>query len=271
MKTQQRLVRAAGAAVLAASLALGGLLMFMPPPTHVAAVITGLVILASCGGVLLTHGMQRWIGAAVSVLFAIVLGAGALAARNASTDGVQLPLTLEAHDARCALEISGDLTDDLYRRLRTTLDEHPSIRGVVLRSAGGSALSITRVANLLRERQVNIAVMRDQCDSACAFLWVAAPQRLIAGNIAAGFHAPHVSLPWTGPYRAVIQEAQQRRYLLDAGLPPDFIGWAYAPLDAFWKPDAAQLARMGVQARYIKPQRADNLNFCDGAPRMRET
>jgi hypothetical protein len=266
--------RALGGGLLAICLGCAALLMFMPPPTHVPLVIACLVLLSACAGALLCYGLQRWIRALASVAFATVFGAGALVARNAAVDAALVPLSVAARPQQCVLDISGDLTDDLYRRVQRELDVHRSIRAVLLDSAGGSALSVARVADLLRERGVGIAAMHDQCDSACAFLWIAARERyVVAGmskNAVAGFHAPHLDIPWIGARRAMLQDQQQRAYLRHAGLPEDFIGWAYASVDEFWRPDAAQLSRLGIETRQVRARRAQDVDFCRAVPGTRK-
>jgi hypothetical protein len=146
------------------------------------------------------------------------------------------------------------------------------MRAVVLTSAGGAALGIDQVAALLRGRGVDIAATDGQCDSACAFLWVSAPRRYVIGAqdaISVGFHAPHLRLPGIGTVRAPVQDERQRAFLLDAGLPPWFVGWAYAPVDSIWRPDVAQLNRIGVATNFIRAPGAASVSFCGEAPTVR--
>jgi hypothetical protein len=195
----------------------------------------------------------------------VVASAFAALARSAGVDHPRAPMQISADDARCALSLRGDLGDELYPRTRLMLEAHPRTRAVLLNSAGGSALSITQVAELLHDRGVDTAVMYGQCDSACAFLWVSRPQRIIAsatGTGAPGFHAPHVTLPWIGRIRALAQDQEQRDYLAAAGLPPAFIGWAYVPLDSLWRPDARTLSSIGVGAKYVRTRFPEKLSFC---------
>jgi hypothetical protein len=259
-----------GLTVIALSFALAAGILFLPPPSHMPIVLTGIMVLAACGGALLAHGLSRWAATFACLGGGAIVMAAALTVRASASDSSGLPLTLQPDDADCAIHLSGDHTPDLYRRLRAMLDRHPRTRAVSLRSAGGSALAIERVAQLLRERGVEIAAMHGQCDSACAFLWVSAPRRFIVGTdrrLSPGFHAPHVRAPGLGLVRASLQDRQQRRHLARAGVPDHFVGWAYAPLDGAWRPDLEQLGRLGVAAQFIEAAKPEEVSFCGESPR----
>lgn len=254
-----------GLLVLSASLAVP--LMFIAVPVALPSIVAGLLVVTACASVILGYGMRGWGGPAMGFASLVAIFLAGFAARSA-TQAPQLPLEIKADDARCTLAISGDLTDQLYQRMRRALTEHPRTRAVLLDSAGGSALAITQVARLLRERGVDTAVMHDQCDSACAFLWATAPRRIIAGpqrTLAPGFHAPHIALPGLGAMRAVVQDRQQRAYLRSAGLPDDFIGWAYATVETLWRPDARALDAIGVSASFVRTRSPETLSFCAGS------
>ncbi len=258
--------RRLGIGLLALSCALAGLLVWMPPPSNVPLVLSGLMLLAASGCAILVHGLQRWSGALVSLLASGAIAVGAISARSANDAEAKVPMGIQASDSLCWVSVNGDLTTDLYRLLREALTEHPRTRAILLNSAGGSALSLGRVAALLQERGVNTAVMHDQCDSACAFLWTAAPHRIIAATRAStgvGFHAPHVVVPWVGPVRAIVQDQAQREQLKARGLPEPFIDWAYASVGDVWRPDARQLNLLGVETRLVKTAHPETLNFCE--------
>jgi hypothetical protein len=261
---ERRAARCLGLGLLIASALLAVVLMFIAVPVALPIVVSGLLLVTACGSVILGHGMRGWTGSALGFASLGAILIAGFAARSASQTP-QLPLQVAADEERCTLSVSGDLTDQLYPRLRAVLDAYPNSRAVLLNSAGGSALAITRVASLLRDRGVDTAVMHDQCDSACAFLWASARRRIIAGPspmLAPGFHAPHVALPWLGTLRAVVQDRQQRSYLERAGLPGDFIGWAYAPMESLWRPDAQALSQMGVATQFLRTRSPEKLAFC---------
>ena len=252
-----------GLLVLSASLAV--LLMFIAVPVALPSIVAGLLVVTACASVILGYGMRGWGGPAMGLASLVAIFLAGFAARSA-TQAAQLPLQIKADDARCTLAISGDLTDQLYQRMRSALTEHPRTRAVLLDSAGGSALAITRVADLLRSRGIDTAVMHDQCDSACAFLWATASRRIIAGpqrTLAPGFHAPHIALPGLGAMRAVVQDRQQRAYLESVGLPANFVGWAYAPVTSLWRPDAQALSAIGVTTEFVNTRFPEKLSFCD--------
>lgn len=259
--------RGLGLGLLALSASLAVALMFIAVPVALPAIVAGLLVVTACASVILGYGMRGWGGSATGFAsLAAILLAG-FAARSAS-QSPRLPLQIKADDLRCTLAISGDLTDQLYQRVRSTLDAHADLRAVLLDSAGGSALAITRVADLLRSRGIDTSVMHDQCDSACAFLWVTARRRIIASpspTLAPGFHAPHVAVPGFGTLRAVVQDRQQRAYLRSAGLPDDFIGWAYATVETLWRPDARALDAIGVSASLVRTRSPETLSFCAGS------
>jgi len=264
-KRERLAARGLGLGLLVSSASLAVVLMFIAVPVALSSIVAGLLVVTACASVLLGYGMRGWGGSAMGfVSLAAILLAG-FAARSAS-QSPQLPLNVTSDDARCTLAISGDLTDQLYQRMRSELTGHPRTRAVLLDSAGGSALAITQVARLMHDRGVHIAVMHDQCDSACAFLWASAPRRIIAGpqrTLAPGFHAPHIALPAIGTLRAVVQDRQQRAYLESVGLPASFIGWAYAPVESLWRPDAQALNAIGVAAEFVSTRFPEKLSFCD--------
>jgi hypothetical protein len=74
-------------------------------------------------------------------------------------------------------------------------------------------------------------------------------------------------LPGLGPVRASLQDRAQRRYLARIGLPPEFVGWAYAPLDGAWRPDLVQLNQIGVTAQLIEAAKPEEVSFCGESPR----
>jgi len=258
-----------GAAVLGVSFALAAALLRQIPPSQLAVVVAGLTVTSLCGLALLVRGLRRWASAIVLATACALLAGGALTVRASSDELQGLPLSLRTDEARCAVHLQGDLPPTLYRRMRDALDAHPGIRAVVLNSAGGSALAVEDVAQLLRERHVDTAAAYGQCDSACAFLWVSAPQRFVVGadrRLSVGFHAPHVRVPGWGAVRASLQDNRQRQSLRELGLPEPFIGWAYAPLETTWRPDVDQLTRIGVPARFLGAARIEDLSFCSTPP-----
>ena len=259
--------RSLGLIFIAASLALAAGLMLLPPPSHALTVGCALILLLACGLALLTRGVGLGGGVAVAIACTGVVIAGTFVARSENRSLPPQPLSIDATADGCALSVRGGLTEDFYQRLRRSLDDHPRVRTLLISSAGGTALSITQSAQLLRDRQVDTAVMYEQCDSACAFLWVSAPRRIIAGadrRLAPAFHAPQIPVPGFGAVRALLQESQQRRYLQRvAQLPDSFIGWAYAPVDGLWRPDARQLNLLGVATQFVQTRHPEGLSFCD--------
>jgi hypothetical protein len=254
-----------GLGLLGIAGALAAALMLLPPPSHIGTVVCGIAVLMCCGGWIAAYSLRRSVSALVMVVSLASLIAAMLAARSAATQCTSLPLTIEANDRTCVVSVSGDFANNLYRDLQRTLDAHPGSRAVLLDSAGGSALAITHVAGLLRDHGVDTAIMHDQCDSACAFLWASVPRRIIAGprsTLAPGFHAPHIALPWLGVFRATVQDHQQRAYLRSVGLPDDFIGWAYTPVGALWRPDVKTLNHIGVPAEFVSTRSPEKLSFC---------
>src|ERR1043166_5843966 len=115
--------RAFGGLLLVVSAGLAAGLMFMPAPSHLPALLAGLVILAVCGVALTAHGLRQRFAASVVVLAGALIGFGAVAVRGASEEWPRIALQLSPDDARCALTIRGDLPADLYRELRATLDQ----------------------------------------------------------------------------------------------------------------------------------------------------
>ena len=239
----------------------------MPVTSHPYSALAGLGCLTLLGFCLQIGGPRKRYAALAMLTLGAAGGAVVLSSASFDRDSKAVPLSIDVTNSGCALTIRGDIGEDFYQRLRDALDQNQQVRAVVLTSSGGAALSITQSADLLAERGVRTAVMRDRCASACAFLWVSAPRRIIAArhrSAAPGFHAPQALLPWLGLVRVDLQEWQQKRYLRrEVELPEAFIAQAYKPIRGLFEPNADELNSMGVRTEFIGSRETEKFYLCD--------
>ena len=86
------------------------------------------------------------------------------------------------------LRLSGDIADGDYLRFRAHFGPERRIVGIELDSAGGSVQDGVRIALLTRHRQLPTYVS-NECDSACAFIFLASKKRYVAPDAKVGVHS----------------------------------------------------------------------------------
>jgi hypothetical protein len=86
------------------------------------------------------------------------------------------------------LKLSGDVRDGDFVRFRGYLATERRIVGLDLDSRGGSLYEGFRIAMLAHQRQIATYVS-GECDSACAFIFLASRKRYVAPNAKIGVHS----------------------------------------------------------------------------------
>ncbi|MCC8953191.1 ATP-dependent Clp protease proteolytic subunit [Bradyrhizobium sp. Pear77] len=86
------------------------------------------------------------------------------------------------------LKLSGDIRDGDFVRFRGYLATERRIVGLNLDSGGGSLYEGFRIAMLAHQKQIATYVS-GECDSACAFIFLASRKRYVAPNAKIGVHS----------------------------------------------------------------------------------
>lgn len=85
------------------------------------------------------------------------------------------------------LKLRGDVRDGDYGRLKSALQNEPVV-GLEITSGGGSLEDGVEIARIVRDKGLVIYVSRE-CDSACAFIFLAAKQRYMGRRCKIGVHS----------------------------------------------------------------------------------
>lgn len=149
------------------------------------------------------------------------------------------------------LEVAGligfGLTDDVER----VLADHPGVRTVRLNSVGGRVAEARNLRELIARRGFATRTT-GRCYSACAFVYMAGRERLLAPGARLGFHQP--ALPGVSDLLFQNEADKERRRLIEAGVAPAFAERALAtPSDRMWVPRPAELLAAGVVHRIEPP------------------
>lgn len=174
--------------------------------------------------------------------------------------------SITADPYRCMIKLSGTIPPDLPQQLEQKLKRFPQTRAIVLNSSGGSSYGVIRTADLLRNHPVTTAISSGQCDSACAFLWVSAKQRVLLHDpliITPGFHAPYTLSPW-GSIPYLEQREEQISYLKNTvKVPETFIARAEVLMSGVDRIRPTELRKLGVSTLLMKRVDLYQRNFCD--------
>jgi hypothetical protein len=85
------------------------------------------------------------------------------------------------------LKLRGDVRDGDYGRLKSAL-QNGSVVGLEITSGGGSLEDGVDIARIVRDKGLVIYASRE-CDSACAFIFLAAKERYIGRGCKIGVHS----------------------------------------------------------------------------------
>ena len=120
------------------------------------------------------------------------------------------------------LRLRGTVDDGDYVRFRSYFSSERRIVGLDISSEGGSLYDGFRIAHLTRQKRLVTYVSRD-CNSVCAFIFLASRKRFVSQNARIGVHS--VSNPHGGEDSRTLRDTVQlARLSAKLGIPPSTIG-----------------------------------------------
>src|SRR5262249_48629283 len=127
--------------------------------------------------------------------------------------------------------ISGYIGDGVSDLLASLVAQNPQVGTLHVNSPGGLMNEALRLADLVRNRRLRVAV-DDQCSSACTVVLLAAEERLVRTGARIGFHKAYSVVSGQPGFFA---NASQRSGLHRVGASKDFIDRALSasPHDVF--------------------------------------
>lgn len=116
--------------------------------------------------------------------------------------------------------VHGPLREGSAAKIQTILDAAPSATLLVLNSNGGRLAEAQQLALTVRERHLDTYV-KDECVSACTFVFLAGKDRAATPNARIGFHQPSFPGMDTNTHKSMTQDMLDS--YLSAGLPKSFL------------------------------------------------
>ena len=143
-----------------------------------------------------------------------------------------------------AIVLQGRIGGGSADALQSVLDATPNATTLILDSKGGRITEAADIAIRVKQRQLDTMV-RNQCLSACTYIFLAGMHRVATANASLGFHQP--SLPGQTPIGKWMSTQHMREYYRAAGLRDWFVDRVIAtePKDV-WIPTKSDLAAAGV-------------------------
>ncbi|WP_225646137.1 ATP-dependent Clp protease proteolytic subunit [Bradyrhizobium australafricanum] len=120
------------------------------------------------------------------------------------------------------LKLSGDIRDGDFVRFRGYLATERRVVGLDLDSRGGSLYEGFRIAMLAHQRQI-ASYVSGECDSACAFIFLASRKRYAAPNARIGVHSVS-NLNGNEDSRTIRDTIKLARLSAKLRIPPSAIG-----------------------------------------------
>lgn len=147
--------------------------------------------------------------AAFLALIALVQPAGAFQIKRVETD------------AGTVLRLRGDVRDGDYGRLKSILQDG-SVVGLEITSGGGSLEDGLDIARVVRDKGLIVYASRE-CDSVCAFIFLAAKERYLGRGCKIGVHSVSNEREREDADSARVT-IQMSRLLVGLGVPHSIIG-----------------------------------------------
>ena len=149
-----------------------------------------------------------------------------------------------------ALSVEGAYGTGSGDAVRRALDQHPSIRRVVLAGPGGRIGTAFEINRMIRNRRLATRV-DTACASACTIAFLGGSDRSIAPGGRLGFHQG--SFPGLGPNDLYESNRDMRRFLVASGVTPEFAQRVIdTPPDEIWTPTPQELLAGRVVQRVTR-------------------
>ncbi len=149
-----------------------------------------------------------------------------------------------------ALNVEGAYGTGSADTVRRALDQHPSVRRVVLAGPGGRIGTAFEINRMIRNRRLATRV-ESGCASACTIAFLGGNERSIAPGGRLGFHQG--SFPGLGPNDLYESNRDMRRFLVASGVTPEFAQRVIdTPPDEIWTPTPQELLAGRVVQRVTR-------------------
>ncbi len=149
-----------------------------------------------------------------------------------------------------ALNVEGAYGTGSADTVRRALDQHPSVRRVVLAGPGGRIGTAFEINRMIRNRRLATRV-ESGCASACTIAFLGGNDRSIAPGGRLGFHQG--SFPGLGPNDLYESNRDMRRFLVASGVTPEFAQRVIdTPPDEIWTPTPQELLAGRVVQRVTR-------------------
>lgn len=163
------------------------------------------------------------------------------------------------HASKYALIISDDSTYvslngsfelGLTKNLRALLQQHPSVKSIVLVSHGGNIYESRGVAKLINEHGLDSYVF-ESCSSACTTAFIAGATRTLGPNGRLGFHQYGLEADYQVPFVDIAGEQDaDRKFYQSQKIKDEFLDRVFdASHSDLWFPSAEELLEAGVVHR----------------------
>ncbi len=213
---------------------------------------------SSYGSIVLVWGTH--FGIVVSLLFTLVSVFVAFQNSFIEPDEDLLSSVWERERAsKYALTLSDDSTQvylngsfelGITKKLRALLQQHPSVKGIVLASQGGNIYAGRGVAKLIHEHALDSYVF-EACSSACTTAFIAGATRTLGPNGKLGFHQYGLEADYQVPFVDIADEQNtDRKFYQSQEIKDAFLDRVFdASQSDLWVPSAEELLEAGVVHR----------------------
>ena len=159
-------------------------------------------------------------------------------------------LTVTLSPDGTALNVEGAYGTGSADTVRRALDQHPSVRRIVLAGPGGRIGTAFEINRMIRNRRLATRV-ESGCASACTIAFLGGNDRSIAPGGRLGFHQG--SFPGLGPNDLYESNRDMRRFLVASGVTPEFAQRVIdTPPDEIWTPTPQELLAGRVVQRVTR-------------------
>lgn len=165
----------------------------------------------------------------------------------AGLDPLGDPATIQLAANGKSIEVKGAIAQGTAQKFANAIALAPNARTIVLDSAGGRIFEAQKIAELVRDKQLNTYV-ENKCLSACTMIFVAGGDRAATPNAKLGFHQP--SFPGWDSNTLQASIAYYRNLYITAGVDAAFVEHALeTPADDMWYPSHSEMQSAGVLNR----------------------